>query len=68
MLRTVGGRRYGRCACMEKGSYGAIGGVAWCGWWGVVGGSVGERGTLDVVVVGSVRVCGGGFGVVVGGG
>jgi hypothetical protein len=49
-------------------------GVVW-GYWrwgvaggGVVGGSVGERGTLDGVVVGSVRVCGGGFGFVVGGG
>jgi hypothetical protein len=68
MLRTVGGRRDGRCACMGKGSYGAIGGMVGCGWWGVVGGSVGERGTLDGGVVGSVRVCGGGFGVVVGGG
>jgi hypothetical protein len=43
------------------------------GWHGVAGGgvvgeSVGERGALDVGVVGLVRVCGGGFGVVVGGG
>jgi hypothetical protein len=34
MLRTVGGRRDGRCARMGKGSYGAIGGVVGCGWWG----------------------------------
>jgi hypothetical protein len=34
MRRTVEARRYGRCARMEKGSYGAIGGVVGCGWWG----------------------------------
>jgi len=34
MPNIVGGRRYGRCARMEKGSYGAICGAVWCGWWG----------------------------------
>jgi hypothetical protein len=52
MLRTVGGRRDGRCAAWERGRMGLL-----AGWWGVAGGSVvggrvGERGPLDGVVAG----------------